>query len=85
MTRLDSVIKLAHLLSINDLEPLLHLATLCAPALLVSDQGYVRVLGDAVITRATVNTLPIVVIANIIVATTQATEIFTCEFSRFTL
>lgn len=62
----------AHLLSIDDLEPLLHLATLCAPALLVSDQGDVRVFGDTVIACAAVNTLSIVVIAHVIIATTEA-------------
>lgn len=66
----------AHLLSIDDLEPLLHLATLCAPALLVSDQGYVGVFRDAVITCAAVNALSIVIVTQVIIATTETTKIF---------
>lgn len=65
----------AHLLSIDDLESLLHLATLCAPALFIRDQGYVGVFGDAVITCATVHTLAIVVITQVIIATTEASKI----------
>ena len=57
----------AHLLSIDDLEPLLHLATLCAPALLVGDQGDVRMFGDAVITCAAVDTLSVIVITQVII------------------
>lgn len=56
------------LLSVDDLEPLLHLAALCAPALLVSDQGDVRVLRDAVVTRAAVDAPPIIVVTQVIVA-----------------
>lgn len=56
------------LLRVDDLEPLLHLAALCAPALLVGDQGDVRVLGDAVVTRAAVDAPPIVVVAQVVVA-----------------
>lgn len=63
-------ILVAYLLSIDDLKPLLHLATLCAPALLVSDQGHVGMFWDAVVTRAAVNTPSIVIIAQIIIATT---------------
>lgn len=66
----------AHLLSIDDLEPLLHLATFCAPALLVSDQGDVRVFGDAVIACAAVNTLSIIVITLVIIATAEAAKLF---------
>lgn len=66
----------AHLLSIDNLEPLLHLAALCAPALLVGDQGYVGVFGEAVITCAAVNTLSIVIITQVIIATTEATKTF---------
>lgn len=61
----------AHLLSIDDLEPLLHLATLCAPALLVSDQRDVGVFRDAVITCAAVNALSIIVITQVVIATVQ--------------
>lgn len=60
-----------YLLSIDDLKPLLHLATLCAPTLLVGDQGHVGMFWDAVITRAAVNASSIVVIAQIIIATTR--------------
>lgn len=68
---LFSVLMAAHLLSIDDLEPLLHLATLCAPALLVSDQRNVGMVGDAVVARAAVNTLSIVIITQVIIATTE--------------
>lgn len=61
----------AHLLSIDNLEPLLHLATFCAPALFLSNQGDVGVFRDAVITCAAVNTLSIFVITQIIIATTE--------------
>lgn len=64
----------AHLLSIDDLKPLLHLATLCAPALLIGDQGHVGMLWDAVVTCAAVNTPSIVLIAQIIIAATRATS-----------
>lgn len=60
----------AYLLCTDDLKPLLHLATLCAPALLVSDQGHVGMFWEAVVTCAAVNTLSIVVIAQIIIAMT---------------
>lgn len=60
----------AYLLSTDDVKPLLHLATLCAPALLVSDQGHVGMFWDAVVTRAAVNTPSIIIIAQIIIATT---------------
>lgn len=73
----------AHLLSIDDLESLLHLATLCAPALFIRDQGYVGVFGDTVITCATVHTLAIIVITQVIIATTEASKIkiFKCPVS----
>lgn len=63
-----------HLLGVDDLEPLLHLATLCAPALLVSDQGDVGVFRDAVITCAAVHTLPIIIVTHVIIATTEAAK-----------
>lgn len=61
----------AHLLSIHNLESLLHFATLCAPALLISDQRDVGMFGDTVITCAAVNTLSIIIITQIIIATTE--------------
>ncbi len=71
----------AHLLSVDDLEPLLHLATLCTPALLVSDQGDVWVVGDAVIACTAVNTLSIVIITQVIIATTEAATLFIFKHS----
>lgn len=64
----------AHLLGIDNLEPLLHLAALVAPALLVCDQGDVWVLGDAVVTGAAVHAAPILVIAQVIVAAQMHTH-----------
>lgn len=49
------------LLSVDDLEPLLHLAALGAPALLVGDQRDVRVFGDAVVACAAVNAALVVI------------------------
>lgn len=65
----------AYFLSIDDLESLLHLATLNAPALPVGDQRDVWVLGHAVITCAAVNTLSIVIIAQVVIATTEAFDL----------
>lgn len=64
----------AHLLSVDNLEPLLHLAALCAPALLVCDQRDVGVFGDTVITCAAVNALSIVIITQVIIATAEAEQ-----------
>ena len=69
----------AHLLSIDNLEPLLHLATLCAPALLISDQGDVGMFWDTVVTCATVNAPLIIIITQVIIATTEVTEIWTSQ------
>lgn len=60
-----------YLLSIDDLEPLLHLATLCAQALLVGDQGDVGVVWDAVVACAAVNTVLIVIITQVIIAAAE--------------
>lgn len=66
----------AHLLSIDNLEPLLHLATLCAPALLVGDQGDVGVIGGAVVACAAFDALPVVIVAQVIIAATGAVRLF---------
>lgn len=65
----------AHLLSIDNLKPLLHLATFCAPALFLGDQGDVGMLWDAVVTCAAVNTLSIVVITHVIIAATEGVHL----------
>lgn len=58
-----------HLLSVDNLEPLLHLAALVGPALLVGDQRDVGVLRDTVITGAAVDAPTVVVITQIVIAT----------------
>lgn len=63
------------LLSVDDLEPLLHLAALCAPTLLVGHQRDVRVFGDAVVARAAVDAPPILIIAQVIVAATKYSHV----------
>lgn len=65
----------AHLLSIHNLESLLHLATFCAPTLFLGDQGDVGMIWDAVVTCAAVNTLPIVVVTQVIIAATEAVNL----------
>lgn len=66
-----------NLLSVDDLKPLLHFAALCAPALVVSDQGDIRVFGDAVVTSAAVNTPSIiVVITQVFIAKWKAATVF---------
>lgn len=59
----------SHLLGIDDFKPLLHLAALVAPALLVGHQRDVGMLGDALLTVAAVHTVTVVLITQVVVAT----------------
>lgn len=52
----------SYLLGVDDLEPLLHLAALVAPALLVGHQRDVGVLGDALLAVATVQAAPVLLV-----------------------
>lgn len=58
-----------HLLGVDDLKPLLHLATLVAPALLVGHQRDVGVLGDTLLAVTAVHTVTVLLIAQVVVAT----------------
>lgn len=63
-----------HLLSVDDLEPLLHFAALRAPALIVGDQRDVRMLGDAVVAGAAVDA-PLIIIAQVFIAAQKTTAV----------
>lgn len=56
-----------HLLGVDDLKPLLHLATLVAPALLVSHQRDVWMLRDALLTVTAVHTAAVLLITQVVV------------------
>lgn len=57
-----------YLLGVDDLEPLLHLAALVAPALLIGHQRDVGVLGDALLAVAAVHAAPVLLVAQVVVA-----------------
>ncbi len=62
-----------NLLRIDDLEPLLHLAALVPPALLISDQRDVRML-NTFITVTAVHTLSVLIITKIIITEPHTTQ-----------
>lgn len=64
----------AHLLSIDNLEPLLHLAAFGAPALLVRHQGNVGMLWGAVVAGAAVKATPVILITLVVIATHTCTH-----------
>lgn len=66
-----SVLSFSNLLGVDDLEPLLHLAALVAPALLVGHQRDVGMLGDALLAVAAVHAAPVVLVAQVVVAAAQ--------------
>lgn len=59
------------LLGIDDLKPLLHLATLVAPALLVRHQRDVGMLWDALLAVAAVHTATVLLITEVVIAAQQ--------------
>lgn len=69
-----------NLLRIDDLEPLLHLAALVPPALLIGDQRDVRML-DTVITVTAVHTLTVLIVTKIIITEPNTTTSF-CHENR---
>lgn len=58
----------SHLLGIDNLKPLLHLATLIAPALLISHQRDVGMFWDAFLTVTAVHTAAILLITQVVIA-----------------
>lgn len=60
-----------YLLGIDDLKPLLHLATFVAPALLVGHQRDVGMLRDALFAVAAVHAATVLLVAQIVVAAQQ--------------
>lgn len=62
-----------NLLRIDDLEPLLHLAALVPPALLISDQRDVRMV-NTVITVTAVHTLTVLIVTKIIITEPHTTQ-----------
>lgn len=68
-----------HLLGVDDLKPLLHLAALVAPALLVGHQRDVRVLWDALLAVTAVHTAAVLLIAQVVVAEQQRGDIQCCS------
>lgn len=58
-------------MSIHDLKPLLHLATLVAPALLVGHQRDVGVLGDALLAVTAVHAAAVLLVAEVVIAARQ--------------
>lgn len=66
-----SVLSFSNLLGVDDLEPLLHLAALVAPALLVGHQRDVGMLGHALLAVAAVHAAPVLLVAQVVVAAAQ--------------
>lgn len=58
----------AYLLSVDDLEPLLHPTTFVTPAFFVRDQWDVGMLRNAVVTVAAVYTAAVIIIAQVVIA-----------------
>lgn len=61
----------SHLLGVDNLKPLLHLATLIAPALLVSHQWDVGMFWDALLAVAAVHTAAILLITQVVITAQQ--------------
>ena len=57
-----------HLLGVDYLKALLHLATFGAPAFVVGHQGDVGVLGDTLVTSTTVNAATVLLVTQVVVA-----------------
>lgn len=68
---------MSHLLGVDDLKPLLHLATLVAPALLVGHQGDVGMLRDALLAVTAVHAAAVLVVTQVVVTARQRDERFT--------
>lgn len=66
-----SNIVISHLLSIDNLKSLFHLATFVAPALLICYQRDVGMLWDALLTVTAVNTVAVLLITKVVIATQQ--------------
>lgn len=62
---------MGHLLGVNDLKPLLHLATLVAPALLVCHQRDVGMLWDTFLAVTAVHAATVLLITQVVIATHQ--------------
>lgn len=72
---------MSHLLGIDDLKPLLHLATLVAPALLVSHQRDVGMLWDTLLTVTAVHTATVLLVTQVVIAARRevtALQLCTC-------
>lgn len=62
---------MSHLLGIDDLKPLLHLAAFVAPALLIGHQRYVGMLRDTLLAVTAVHAVAVLLITQIVIATQQ--------------
>ncbi len=60
-----------HLLGVDDLKPLLHLAALVAPALLVGHQRDVGMLGDALFAVAAIHAAAVLLVTQVVIAAQQ--------------
>lgn len=70
-SNLFSADDVSHLLGVDDLKPLLHLATLVAPALLVGHQRDVGMLRNTLLAVTAVHTVAVLLITQVVIATRQ--------------